>query len=169
MNSLRHEKMRSEFAKVGLAVLYREKTGNHRDIYLVVLGQDGSRARTRVSVTPWNVTACPMKYFALSATGDGYVAAWPTKGEIYFSRLDRNGKVLPPGEVKTPGRSGMRTGLVALGAQRATLIAWKHLEELGWQVYDREGRALGAARSARSVGKGAAGVVDEQGRFVLFR
>jgi hypothetical protein len=152
-----------------LAVLYREKAGNQRDIYLVVMGKDGSQSRTRVSSTLWNVNACPMTYFALSATGDSYLAAWPTKGDIYFARLDRNGRVLAPGEVKTPGRSGMRSGVVALGApDGATLIAWKHDEELGWQVYDREGRAQGAMGTARGTGKGAAGVVDERGRFILF-
>ena len=152
-----------------LAVLYREKAGNQRDIYLVVLAKDGSQSRTRVSGTLWNVNACPMTYFALSAIEDGYLAAWPTRGEIYFAKLDRKGKVLAPGEVKTPGHSGMRSGVVALGAPNgATLIAWKHEEELGWQVYDREGRAQGAMGSARGSGKGAAGVVDEQGRFILF-
>lgn len=152
-----------------LAVLYREKAGNQRDIYLVVLGRDGSQSRTRASSTLWNVNACPMTYFALSATEDGYVAAWPTRGEIYFARLDRKGKVLAPGEVKTPGRSGMRSGVVALGAPNgATLIAWKHDEDLGWQIYGREGRAQGAMGSARGTGKGAAGVVDERGRFILF-
>jgi len=152
-----------------LAVLYREKAGNHRDIYLVRLAKDGSRSRTRISGTPWNVDACPMTYFALSATAEGYVAAWPTKGDIYFARLDRKGNVLAPGEVKTPGRSGMRSGVVALGAPNgASLVAWKHEGESGWQVYDREGRAQGPPGSARGPGKGAAGVVDEQGHFLLF-
>ena len=43
-------------------------------------------------------------------------------GDIYFARLDSEGRVLPPDEVKTPGRSGMRSGLVALsGADGSTL------------------------------------------------
>ena len=150
-------------------MLDREKAGDHCDIHVVVLGKDGSQSRTRVSSTLWDVDACPMTYFALSATAEGYVAAWPTKGDIYFARMDRKGKVVAPGEVKTPGRSGMRSGVVALGGPNgATLIAWKHEGELGWQVYDREGRAQGPPESARAPGKGAAGLVDEHGRFILF-
>jgi hypothetical protein len=153
-----------------LAVLYREETNNERDMYLVLLAKDGSQLRTRVSSTLWKINGCPMTYFALSATKEGYIAAWPTKGEIYFARLDRKGKVLPPGEIKTAGRSGMRSGVVALSASDGTtLIAWRHQEELGWQIYDLEGRPQGPPGSIKSAGKGAAGVVEENGHFILFR
>ena len=150
-----------------LAVLYREETNNDRDIYLVLLGKDGSRRRTRLSVTPWKVNACPMTYYGLSPSGDGYVAAWPTKGEIYFARLDRDGKLLPPGEIKTPGRSQMRSGVVALAAPDGTaLVAWKNQGQLGWQIYDAGGRP-GTSGALPSAGKGAAAVVDGRGRFLL--
>ncbi|HXI40609.1 MAG TPA: hypothetical protein VNH18_32995 [Bryobacteraceae bacterium] len=153
-----------------LAVLYREETNNERDMYLVLLANDGSQSRTRVSSTLWKINGCPMTYFALSTTKEGYIAAWPTKGEIYFARLDRNGRVLPPGEIKTAGRSGMRSGVVALSASDGTtLIAWRHQEEVTWQIYDLEGRPQGALGSIKSAGKGAAGIVDEKGRFILFR
>ena len=151
-------------------MLYREETNNERDMHVVVLAKDGSQSRTRISSTLWKVNGCPMTYFALSTTKEGYIAAWPTKGEIYFARLDRTGKVLPPGEIKTAGRSGMRSGVMALSASDGTtLIAWRHQEELGWQIYDLEGRPQGPPGSIKSLGKGAAGVVEENGRFILFR
>jgi hypothetical protein len=153
-----------------LAVLYRERTNNERDLYVVILDKDGRTSRTRVSSTPWKIDGCPMTYYMLAAARDGYVAAWPTRGDIYFARLDAHGKVLPPGEIKTPGRSSMRSGVVALSAPDGrSLVAWKHDEELGWQVYDADGRPEGAPGSAKSPGKGAAGVVDRNGRFVLFQ
>jgi hypothetical protein len=152
-----------------LAVLYREKTNDDRDMYLVIQDRAGHLTRTRISSTPWHVSACPMTYYALTSTKDGYVAAWPTKGDIYFARIDRKGAVLPPGEVKTPGRSGMRTGLVALGgAAGSTLIAWKRDGELSWQRYNAQGVAEGAVKSVPSQGKGVAGVTDQHGTFILF-
>jgi len=152
-----------------LAVLYREKTNNNRDMYLVLLSKDGSKRRTRVSGTPWKISACPMTYYDLSPAGNGYVAAWPTKGGIYFARLDQDGKVMPPGEVKTLGRSEMRSGVVALAAPDGdTLVAWKHQNQLGWQLYDAAGRPEGMLGTIPSAGKGAAAVVDEQGKFLLF-
>lgn len=153
-----------------LAVLYREETDNKRDMYLVILKKDGQQLRTRISSALWEINACPMTYFALSATKNGYIAAWPTKGEIYFARIDKNGKVLSPGEVKTPGRSGMRTGLVALEAPDGrTLIAWNHQGQLSWQQYSPDGQPEDTPTSIPTTGKGAAGVVNGAGRFILFQ
>lgn len=153
-----------------LAVFYRDKRNNNRDMYVVLLSKNGAQLRTRVSSTLWKIDACPMTYYSISATASGYIAAWPTKGQVYFARLDRNGRVLPPGEIKTPGRSAMRSGIVALGAPDGTsLIAWKRDNELGWQLYDASGCPDGPPGSVGSKGKGAAGVVDKQGRFILFR
>jgi len=154
-----------------LAVLYREETNNERDMYLILWDQKGKQeARTRVSSTPWRIAGCPMSAYTINQDGDGYVAAWPTKGEVYFARLDSQGKVLAPGEIKTPGRAGMRAGILALSAaDRSTLIAWKSEGELGWQLYDAQGRPRGASVAIKSAGNGAAGVVDKNGNFILFR
>jgi hypothetical protein len=153
-----------------LAVLYREKTNDHRDMYLVLISKDGKERRLLISETLWTINACPMTYYSISTSKDGYVAAWPTKGEIYFARLDKAGNRLSPGEIKTPGRSGMRTGLTALAAQDGkSLVAWKNLDELGWQVYDERGRPESAPGSVKSAGKGTAGVVDRNGNFILFQ
>ncbi len=153
-----------------LAVLYREETKNQRDMYVVILKKDGQQLRTRISSTLWEVNACPMTYFSLAATQNGYLAAWPTKGEIYFARMDRNGKVVPPGEVKTPGRTGMRTGVLALEAPDGqTLVAWKHQGELSWQLYSPDGHPQDAPHSIASVGSGTGGIVDKAGKFILFQ
>jgi hypothetical protein len=154
-----------------LAILYREETNNERDMYLVLWNQVAGEppVRKRVSDTPWKINACPMTYFTVTSTGSGYVAAWPTKGEIYFARLGKNGRVLAPGEIKTPGSNGMRTGVLALAAKDgATLVAWKKGDILGWQLYSPDGKALGAGGSAPSTGNGAAGVTLPNGNFLLF-
>src|SRR6185312_13939815 len=154
-----------------LAVLYREETGNERDMYVVLWDQArGAMTRERVSRTPWKVDACPMTYYAIARGGEGFVAAWPTQGRIYFARLNARGEPFPPAEIETPGRSGMRTGLLALCApDGATLIAWKKDDRLEWQLYDADGRPSGAPGAAKSPGHGAAGVVGKDGRFILFR
>jgi hypothetical protein len=154
-----------------LAVLYREETDNERDMYLVLWDQDrGRMTRTRVSRTPWKVDACPMTYYTISRERGGFVAAWPTRGRIYFARLDGQGDPLPPAEIETPGRSGMRTGVLALSApDGSTLVAWKKDDELGWQLYGADGRPSGEPGAAKSAGHGAAGLVSKDGRFILFR
>ncbi len=154
-----------------LAMLYREETNNDRDIYLALSDQQsgGVPLRTRISSTPWKIAACPMTYFTIAPTATGYVAAWPTKGEVYFARMNKDGGVLPPGEIKTPATSGMRTGVLALSApDGATLIAAKNKDALGWQLYDAKGQPQGPAGSEASSGSGAAGIVLPDGKFVLF-
>lgn len=154
-----------------LAVLYREETNNDRDIYVALWdqGRDAFATRTRVSTTGWRVNGCPMTYFMITPTDTGYVAAWPTKGQVYFARLDKDGAVLPPGEIRTPGTSGMRTGVLALSANDgATLIVWKNKDVLGWQLYDAKGQQKGNPGSTQSPGNGAAGVALPNGKFVLF-
>ncbi|MEX2317264.1 MAG: hypothetical protein WD669_08940 [Pirellulales bacterium] len=154
-----------------LAVLYREETGNERDMYLVRWDQvDNKTTRTRASTTLWKIDGCPMTYFSLSRNADGFVAAWPTKGQVYFARLDAQGDLQPPGEVKSSGTTGMRVGVLALSdAKGTTLLAWKDLGQVRWQLYDRQGQPLGRPASAESAGNGVAGVLDKDGDFIIFR
>jgi len=154
-----------------LAVLYREETNDDRDMFLVLWDQGSNKvSRTRVSTTLWKVAACPMSYYTITPSKDGFTAVWPTKGQIHFAKLDRQGSLLPPGEIKTLGTAGMRTGMFTLtDAAANTLVAWKKNGELGWQVYDSKGQPLGSPSSAKSPGNGAAGVLTKDGRFVVFR
>lgn len=154
-----------------LAILYREETNNDRDMYLVLWDQQHDEAtRIRVGSDSWKVDACPMTYYSISATPGGFLAAWPTRGEIYFTRLAEDGSPLSAKEIKTPGLSGMRTGIVALNDPAGnSLVAWKKDNQLGWQLYDKHGHPVGRAGSASSAGSGAAGVVAKDGRFILFR
>jgi len=154
-----------------LALLYREETDNERDMFVALLDPSGQGkpTRTRVSSTPWKLNGCPMTYFTINRTDTGYTMAWPTKGQVYFARLDKSGSVLPPGEIKTPGTSGMRSGLVALNApDGTTLVAWKNEDVLGWQLYDAKAQPQGEPGSAPSLATGAAGVVLPKGDFILF-
>ena len=154
-----------------LALLYREETNNDRDIYLILWDQssDATTMRKRISKTPWKTPSCPMTYFTIAPTATGYVAVWPTKSPISFARLDKEGAVLAPGEIRTPGTSGMRTGVLGLGASDgATLVAWKNKDALGWQLYDAKAQVQGESGSVSSIGNGAAGVVLADGKFLLF-
>jgi hypothetical protein len=154
-----------------LAVLYREETNNERDMYLVRWDQArGQTTRTRVSRTLWKVDACPMSYYTISREREGFVAVWPTRGQIYFARLDGKGKPTHPGEIKTPGSCGMRTGMLTLSApDGSTLVAWNKGERIAWQHYGTKGEPLGQPGSAETHGNGVAGVVGKDGRFLLFR
>ena len=156
-----------------LAILYREQTNNDRDMHLVLRDlASGRTTRTRVGTTPWKVDACPMTYFSVNPAPDGgFATAWPTRGRITAARLNPSGTMLPPGEIATPGRSGMRTGLVALShPDGSTLVAWKEKQDgqAGWQVFRPDGSPDGPAGSAPGSGPGLAAAIGRGGRFVVF-
>jgi len=50
-----------------LAVLYRERTNNERDMHVVLVRKDGRQSRTRISSTPWKIDGCPMTYYSSPA------------------------------------------------------------------------------------------------------
>ncbi len=156
-----------------LAVLYREKTNNERDMHLILWDQKSNQSsRNRISTTLWKINACPMTYYSVCPAPGGFVAAWPTGDDydIYFARLDEKGNMLTPGEIRTPGRAGHRTGVLALSkSDGSALVAWSKDSRLGWQLYDAQGEPSGPSESATNSGDGVAGVVDKNGHFVLFR
>lgn len=154
-----------------LAVLYREETNNDRDMWMVLWDQDHRQvSRTRISTTLWKIDACPMTYYSVTPNDGVFTVVWPTRGEIYFARVDGEGKLLPPGEIKTPGKSGMRTGMMALNAPNgSTLVAWRQADSVKWQLYDAKAQPSGSVGSAKSAGTGVAGVVAQRGNFILFR
>ena len=87
-----------------LAVLYREESNNERDMYLVLWDQDrGRTTRKRLGRTLWKIDACPMTYFTVARGRGGFVAVWPTKGQIYFARLDGKGEPYPRRKPRRPG------------------------------------------------------------------
>ena len=108
--------------------------------------------------------------FLLARSPNGFRGRLANQGGNLLCPARWRGKPLPPGEIKTPGTSGMRTGILTLsGANGSTLVAWKKDGRLGWQLYDTNGKPNGPAGSAKSAGDGIAGVVDRDGEFILFR
>jgi hypothetical protein len=84
-----------------LYISYREKAGNNRDMHVLV--QPYGRTdfeRQPLSRTLWNIAACPMTGSYLSGSGNsGPVAAWETKGQIFFDKTGPDGQLQPPGEI----------------------------------------------------------------------
>ena len=154
-----------------LAILYREETDNNRDMYLALWNQKQNKVtKTRVSTTPWTIDSCPMTYYSIARSGAGFVAAWPTKGEIYFAKLNANGSPIAPKEIKTSGSCGMRTGLLAIPASDGqTVVAWKKDNRLNWQIFDNRGRPKGTPGFAQSNGNGVAGVLAKGDELILFQ
>jgi hypothetical protein len=151
-----------------LAIMYRERTDNHRDMYVALIKKDGSHTRKRVSQVSWDINMCPMTYWDFHATANGYLAVWPTRGRLYFNRISADGDPVSVTEIKTDGQTTMRSQPLALtNSKDYVLIGWRQQGELRWQVYDAGNNPVGVRGSAPGASLAAAGVVDKFGQFIL--
>lgn len=150
-----------------LYVAYRDKAGNERDMYVGRLAPEtGSAFPVRLNAEPWRIDACPMSGTSLGWSGGRLLAAWEREGSIYFARLDRQGRLWAPGEIRV-AESGKYP--VALHGPEGILVAWKQGATLRWRLYDEEGAPSGAEGSVRGGSAGRpAGVATPSGTFLLF-
>ncbi|MSS70692.1 MAG: exo-alpha-sialidase [Candidatus Latescibacteria bacterium] len=161
---------RAYFSKnKSLYFFYREKAENIRDMHLMVL-KDGQKAfsKEKVSLTSWQINACPMTgAYLTGGDGERLAAGWETQGQVYFARLEDAGRALPSEEIQVAERGKYP---VVLSAPDGTLlVAWKNGSALAWQAYDASGRQKGDPGSAPvSNAHRPAGVVTRDGNFLIF-
>jgi hypothetical protein len=129
--------------------LYRAATGNvDRDMILLTSRDHGAHFEG-VALEPWRVTVCPMSSETLVESGPDVLAAWETKGQVSFARIDLS-TAKPSQPVSPPGGGNRKHPAVAANAEGETILVWA--EDTGWQrggslawrIFDRNGRATRA-------------------------
>ena len=142
-------------SKGNVYALYRSASADvHRDMYLLVSSDRGQTFRS-TKVDEWEVGSCVMSTAAFTETADGVLAAWETKGQIRFARVDRGREVVA---ASAPGdANGRKHPALSAGPGGAFLLAWtegtgwKKGGNLAWQVYDRSGQPKGERGQAPGV------------------
>ena len=131
--------------------LYRAATENvHRGIHLLVSPDNGLTFRGSL-VQDWNINACPMSSLSFAEGKDGVAAAWETENQVYFGMV-RDGKVTRA--IAAPGVAKRKHPRLAVSARGEILMVWAEGTgwqkggSLAWQVFGRDGAALGAPGSA---------------------
>jgi hypothetical protein len=156
-------------------ILYRSATQQiHRDIYLLASNAGGeSFAGNRLH--EWEINACPMSTAAFGRGANRVLAAWETKGQVYFAGVKVDGgSVSPP--VSPPGESGKRKHAAIAGNGRGeTLLAWAEGTawnrggSLAWQVFDKMGQPMAEKGSVPGIPVWSLPAVVEypDGRFAI--
>jgi hypothetical protein len=156
---------RALFSKAGvLMISYRDKAENVRDMHLITrLGGNETFQKRRLSSTPWPINACPMTGTFLATQAAHTVAAWETKGDVFYARIGADDKT--PNEIKVARGKWP----IALSSPDGTvLVSWKTGSTLSWQKFDLNGRAESLVESTPSLSVNRqAGVVSKDGTFVL--
>ena len=158
---------RALFARDGTLVIdYREKANNVRDMHLLLRGQGQTLfIKRKLSGIPWQVNGCPMTGTYLTSAGSRLIAAWETKGQIFFSRNASNGSE-PVQEVKVAERGKWPVALAA--GDGTLLVSWKNGYTLYWQLFDKTDAPLGEVHSTPGSNPNRhSGVVNAKGEFIL--
>jgi hypothetical protein len=155
--------------------IYRTATENtHRDMFLLSSFDHGLKF-TGQRLDRWDLDTCPMSTTSMAQGTRGLLAAWETKGQVYFAELDANGKFLT-GPIAPDGGNGDRKHpVLAVNSHRQTILVWtvgtgfRKGGSLAWQVFDDSGKPVGERGSAPGVPVfGLAAVVsDDTGGFTI--
>jgi hypothetical protein len=129
--------------------LYRAATaGVDRDMILLTSRDRGAHFAS-YALQPWRVTTCPMSSETLVESGPDVLAAWETKGQVFFARIDAD-TLMPSQPISPPGTGNRKHPAVAANAQRETIVvwtedtAWQRGGALAWRIFDGSGRATRA-------------------------
>ena len=145
-----------------------------RDMMLATSSDHGQHFKA-TSLQPWPVSTCPMSSESLFDTPAGVLAAWETKGQIAYSRIDPQSLVASP-PVSPPGGGNRKHPALAANADGETILVWA--EDTGWQrggslvwrIFDRSGRAtreMGRVNDGIPVWSLPSVVALADGRFVI--
>lgn len=138
-------------------VLYRsamKKT--NRDMHLLASLDNGASFAGGV-LDPWQSNTCVMSTASFSESPAGVLAAWETKEQVYFTRIDpKSGR--PAGPVGAAGMGAKRKHpSVAGNAAGETLLVWTEGTgwnkggRLVWQLYGKDGKPAAEKGSADGV------------------
>jgi hypothetical protein len=158
-----------------LYVLYRAAKGNvERDMMLAASRDHGAHFQSS-SLQPWPVSTCPMSSESLFDTPLGVLAAWETKGQIAYARLDPQ-SLAASRAISPPGGGNRKHPAIAANAAGDTIVVWA--EDTGWQrggslawrIFDRAGRGtreMGRVNDGIAVWSLPAVVALPDGNFVI--
>jgi hypothetical protein len=127
-------------------VLYRAAKANVERDMMLVTSRDQGASFQATSLQPWPVSTCPMSSESLFDTPSGVLAAWETKGQIAYVRVDHQSLVASR-PISPPGSGNRKHPAVAANADGETTVVWA--EDTGWQrggslvwrIFDQSGRA----------------------------
>jgi hypothetical protein len=155
--------------------IYRAATENtHRDMFLLSSTDHGQKFSGQ-RLDRWDLDTCPMSTTSMAQGSKGLLAAWETKGQVYYAELDAKGKFLT-GPIAPAGGNGERKHpVLALDSHGQTILVWtegtafRKGGSLAWQVFDELGKPVGERGSAPGVPVfGLAAVVsDATGGFAI--
>lgn len=159
-------------AKGNMYVVYRNSVRTSpgswdKDTFLMV-SKDAGKSWSKTMVQKWEKCGCPGALFSMASGADGVYMGFSTRGTSSFAKI---GKSLKINAAPSSGKSSTRP-MVATNKNGDVLFCWVEVQDVVWQVYDRNGEALakggGRLNGVAAKWSNAAVVATASGDFVLY-
>ena len=155
-----------------LYVIYRNSVRTSpsswdKDTYLMV-SKDTGKTWSKRLVQKWEKCGCPGALYSMSSGADGVYMGFSTRGKSSFAKVEKN---LNINAAPNSGKSSTRP-MVATNINGDVLFCWVEVQDVVWQVYDRDGNAVtkagGRLNGAAAKWSNAAVVATHSGDFMLY-
>lgn len=163
-------------ARGAVYILYRAAGDNvHRDMTLLV-STDHAKTFRATTIAPWQLDACPMTTNYLSEADGRVFAAWETMGQVYFDEINPQTFALSSAFSASGDAQDRKHPAIAANSRGEALLAWTEGTawsrggSLAWQLYDENGKPIGAEGHAAGVPVwGLPSIVPKRdGNFTIF-
>jgi len=130
-------------------LLYRAATDGIERGMTLLTSRDGGEHFDTSSLDSWRFNACPMSTTTLVEGSRGVLAAWETKGQVSFTRIDRESGERSPVISPRGGSESRKHPTIAVNHRGEVLVAWTEGTawqkggSLAWQVFDPTGQPIG--------------------------
>ena len=159
-------------AQGNLYILYRNSVRTSprswdKDTYLMV-SKDAGKTWSKRLVQKWEKCGCPGALYSMSSGADGVYMGFSTRGKSSFVKVEKNLSInAAPDSCKSSTRP-----MVATNKNGDVLFCWVEVQDVVWQVYDRDGNAVakagGRLNGAAAKWSNAAVVATHGGDFMLY-
>ncbi|PYJ86807.1 MAG: hypothetical protein DME22_03965 [Verrucomicrobia bacterium] len=132
-------------SKGRLYIVYRAADEMSRDMTLLVSRDHAANFEVE-TVNQWMIKSCPMSSCAFAESDSGVVAATERDGQVYFNVIEPETLSLSR-PAAAPGGEKRKHPVVAANSKGEVLIAWTEGTAwqkggaLGWQLFDKHGKA----------------------------
>jgi hypothetical protein len=130
-------------------LLYRAATDGLERGMVLLTSRDGGKHFDTANLDAWRINACPMSTTSIVEGSRGVLAAWETKGQVSFGRVDGESGVRTPETAPSGGTGSRKHPALAVNGRGECLLvwtegtAWQKGGSLAWQLFDDSKRPIG--------------------------
>ena len=134
----------------------------------LLVSKDAGKSWNKTLVQKWENCGCPGAPYSMASGADGVYLGFSTRGTSSFAKVGKRLKINP---APSSGKSSTRP-VVAANKNGDVLFCWVEVQDVTWQVFDRNGKALanvaGRLNGVAAKWSNAAVVATASGDFLLY-